>query len=335
MHPNYNKPIKTPDLSHFWVIAVISNPVRYLSRYRLYRVFEEQMLAMNTNMLTVEMAFGDRDWEITQPDNPRHIRFRSWDELWHKENMINLAVQQLWRIDPDWQYVAWVDADVNCLRVEGNHGTNWLQETWHQLQHYHVVQMFSHAIDLGPNNQMMDTHNGFMYLHVNGKLSQGASPDPYEKKQGKEFGHPGYAWACDRYAWTMGFWNGLVDFSILGAGDHHMARALIGEVDFSIPKTVTCPYLDHLHHWQDNALQYIKKDVGYVPATIVHSWHGKKRDRGYIDRWKILVNNNFDPVLDLKKDWQGLYQLTDRNPKLRDQIRQYMRSRNEDSIDIY
>jgi hypothetical protein len=36
----------------------------------------------------------------------------------------------------------------------------------------------------------------------------------------------------------------------------------------------------------------------------------------------------------LKKDWQGLHQLTERSLILRDGIRQYARARNEDSTDV-
>jgi hypothetical protein len=40
-----------------------------------------------------------------------------------------------------------------------------------------------------------------------------------------------------------------------------------------------------------------------------------------------------DPDLDLKRDWQGLWQLTDHNPELRDGLRAYARLRDEDSPD--
>lgn len=337
-HTFDSRGLKKPDLSKFWIIGVVSNPVRFSSRYRLANRFIETMKHLGANLMICEQQFGKRDFEIINQDGGVHaidgmktFGFRSYDELWHKEQMINRAVQNL---PNDWEYIAWIDMDVEAVRFENINGTNWLQETWHQLQHHHVVQMFSHAIDLGPKNELLQTHNGFMMLHTQGKLSKLSFKDVYEMRKGKEFGHCGYAYACDKFAFTKGFLNGLVDFSILGAGDHHMARALIGEVEFSIPSTVTCPYLDKLLLWQQNAVDKIKLDVGFVPATIVHHYHGKKRDRGYVDRWKILVDNNFDPDLDLQKDWQGMYMLTDRNPKLRDEIRKYFRSRNEDSIDL-
>jgi hypothetical protein len=38
-----------------------------------------------------------------------------------------------------------------------------------------------------------------------------------------------------------------------------------------------------------------------------------------------LRRTGFDPDLDLKRDWQGLCQLTDRNRALRDGLRAYAR----------
>ena len=97
------------------VVAVVSNPCRYRSRYDLYRAFERHMHASGVRLTTVELAFGERPWEVTEPDNPRHVRLRTAYELWHKENLINLGVQHLPR---DWKYVAWIDADVSFARPD-------------------------------------------------------------------------------------------------------------------------------------------------------------------------------------------------------------------------
>jgi hypothetical protein len=90
--------------------------------------------------------------------------------------------------------------------------------------------------------------------------------------------------------------------------------------------------------YKRSILEYQKKiyglRIGYVPGFIRHYFHGSKENRKYSERWKILVDNHFDPYLDLKKDWQGLYQLTDRSTKLRDDIRAYFKNRNEDSIEL-
>jgi hypothetical protein len=139
--------------SKFHVISVLSNPVRYESRYKLYKRFEEEMLQAGVNFWTCEIAFGDRPHRFTQTNDPFDIQLRTFHELWFKENQINLAIQ---RLPCDWEYVAWVDADITFQRAD------WVEETIHQLQHYQVVQMFGHAIDLGPNQEVLQVHQGFV-----------------------------------------------------------------------------------------------------------------------------------------------------------------------------
>jgi hypothetical protein len=91
---------------------------------------------------------------------------------------------------------------------------------------------------------------------------------------------------------------------------------------------------DWLYEWQARAEKYIKRDVGMMDGLLYHYWHGRKADRGYMTRPQILVKHQFNPALDLKRDWQGVWALTDRNIDLRDDIRAYFAARNEDSIDL-
>lgn len=321
-----------PRLQHlhdkFHVIAVISNPVRFKSRYELYRKFERHVKCAGANLWTVETAFGERPFEVTESRNPRHIQFRSEDELWHKENMINLAVM---RLPFDWKYVAWIDADIMF------NNPDWVEETIQQLQHYHFVQMFGTAIDLGPRGEPLTMHRGFVkawieldYKCPNKRAKPGETP--YYGGISGSFAHTGYAWACTREAFEH--LGGLIDWAILGSADHHMAMALIGESEKTFPGQIDSRYELKIKRWEKRALDYLHRDIGYVPGTITHFWHGKKRDRGYTDRWQILIDNAFDPDKDLMRDSQGIWRLTHNNWRLRDHIRSYFRSRNEDSIDL-
>lgn len=295
------------------VIAVISNPCRYRSRYELYRRFEQSVRASGAQLWTVEAAFGKRPFAVTDPANPQHLQVRTRCELWHKENLINLGIA---RLPHDWEYVAWVDADVSFARPD------WVEETVHQLQHHPIVQMFSIAQDLSPAYEPFQTHKGFCYSYHK-KLKGGGA---------YEFWHPGFAWAARRD--TIDALGRLMDWAILGAADHHMALALIGEAKRSMPGGLSRTYTDWVYMWQDRAERYVQRNIGYVEGLLLHYWHGKKCDRRYVERWDVLVKNKFDPLLDLKRDSQGLYQLTDHSVKLRDQIRLYFRQRNEDSIDL-
>ena len=85
--------------------------------------------------------------------------------------------------------------------------------------------------------------------------------------------------------------------------------------------------------WQRRAAS-LKRNIGYVEQHAIHHFHGSKSRRGYGDRWRILVDHAFDPHADLSRDWQGLWQLTPDKPGLRDAIRNYFASRNEDDLSL-
>lgn len=314
-----------------YVITMISNPVRYRSRYELYRKFAEVMRTAGANLVTIEIAFGTRPFEITERDNPMHIQLRTIDELWHKENALNIAREYIMQIDPDAKYIAWVDADVLPMRPV----REWLEETVHELQHYQFVQMFETAIDLDPNHAMIGTpQTSFMATYVKNGCIKPTKGGFWEDYYDKQVGHPGYAWAANIDA--LSAVGGFIDFSILGAGDRHMALGLIGCMDQSFG-TRGKAYIGKLLEWQERCERWIKRDVGFVRGSIFHFWHGSKTDRQYVSRWKILTENEYNPETDIKEDAQGLYQLetwTDRQIQLRDQIRAYFRQRNEDSVDV-
>jgi len=316
-------------LSKLHVITVISNPVRYHSRYEHYENFKRHMEAAGAILHTVEIAFGDRPFEVTTGGcGTNEIQFRSFDEIWAKENMMQLA---LGRLPSDWEYVAFVDADIMFQNPY------WLQETVQQLQHYMVVQMFGYAVDLGPKHEIIQTHRSF----VKGYFDEGFKfPNKSKEKicyyggygVNGSFSHPGFAWAYRREA--LEHLGGLIDYAILGSADHHQACALIGEVERTFPSQIHSRYAQKMLRWQERALKYLHRDIGFVDGTISHYFHGRKADRKYVERWSILVDNDFDPDLDLKRDTQGLYVWTDHNYKIRDAVRAYFRQRNEDSIDV-
>lgn len=303
------------------VIVTCFNPVRFASRYYLLDDFVRQATAAGAIVWLAETAQGDRPWEVTDEANPYHIQFRARDELWMKESMINSVVSLL---PHDWEYVAWIDADLTFVNGD------WVQETIQQLQHYAVVQCFEHAIDLGPGGLPCGaTFKGFPASVVSGAaLPKGEYYYYYDKKN---YFHPGYAWACRREAWDK--LGGLLDINIVGGGDHQMAHAFYGNVKNAIPFKSTSAYRNSILAWQARAL-LLKQNVGFVPGTILHHWHGKKSRRGYFDRWQILARNKYDPVTDLIRNRYGILQLAGNKPKLRDDLRAYFRARQEDGIDM-
>jgi hypothetical protein len=315
----------SPDLLH--VVAVCSNPVRYNARYNLFKKFKEHMMKSGVNLYIVETQQGERPFEVTESNNPNHIQLRTYDEVWIKENMINIGVS---RLPSTWKYLAWIDGDIEFMNP------NWASETVQQLQVYDVVQMFETAIDLGPQGQVLQVHHSFVSEYIKNGYNPPVGPGRYGGYSVKKnFWHPGFCWAIRRESFDA--LGGLIDFCILGSADHSMAMGLIGLIDRSVPGDINPKLLNELEIWQERAEAHVKRNIGFTPGSIAHFFHGKKRDRKYVERWDIIRSNYFDPDDDLKRDWQGLLQLevlTPRQRRLRDQIKQYLRQRNEDSIDV-
>jgi hypothetical protein len=175
----------------------------------------------------------------------------------------------------------------------------------------------------------MEVHRSFCRLVYEGKpIVQG----PNAKSGPYHFGHPGYAWAWRREALTQ--LGGLIETAGLGAADHHMALALIGRVDDSIPGNLTEGYKAPLRLWQSRAERHICRNISYVPGTIEHPFHGDKQLRQYVSRWDILSSERFDPSTDLRKNVNGVIELAGNKPGLRTKIDRYFRSRNEDANSI-
>lgn len=344
VHPSHRQSHIQPVAAPLHVIAVISNPMRYASRYRLYRAFEKMVEDSGAILTTVELALRDRHFEVTSHHNPRHVQLRSPSVLWHKENLVNIGLRHL---PADWEYVAWIDADVIFTRPD------WATETVHLLQTYDVVQMWTHSIDLGPDQQPIANctsliHNWSENEHIlqpwsrKTKVASGKPPfSLHGGGDGSQVPHPGpppgllhtgYAWAARRSA--IADVGGLGEIGILGSGDRHMAYCLIGEVERSFPHGIHPSYKEYWLEWQRRAERHIAKNVGVMSGTLLHNWHGSKQHRRYQDRWQILVEHQYDWRRDVKHDPQGVLTWTHENRPLERDVRHYFEVRLEDSTDL-
>jgi len=289
------------DLLH--VVTAVANPIRWESRIRLYRDFERHMLDSGVHLTVVECAYGERPFLCAGTPGVNHVPVRSKTLVWTKENLLNLGIART-----DGGYIATIDADIRFRKP------NWASETVHALQQYDAVQPWSDCYDLGPHDDHLHAHRSFCRLWADRKpLVQGS-----RAAGSYQFGHPGYAWAYTRQA--LEWLGGLIETASLGAADHHMAMALIGKVEESVPGNLKDAYKAPLYQWQRRAMQH-----------IAHGWHGSKAKRDYIGRWDILARNAFDPTADLKRNTWGVLELAGNKPELRRDLDGYFRARDEDS----
>jgi hypothetical protein len=239
----------------------------------------------------------------------KHIEVGYRDQMWVKENLINIAIR---RLPKNWKYVAWIDADITFLNEK------WVQDTIDELETFDIVQLFHTAAHLGSTQEITKVDKSFGYMHTK-------SGQEYSKTDKYGFWHPGFAWACTKKAYQK--MGGLLDWAILGSGDRHLALALIGKVEWSAPGNISDTYLQLLRNFQ-KACKGLT--LSYIPGTILHHWHGSLENRKYRERWDILTSNKFDPVMDLDYTSQGLIHFTDNGRRLIYDVSKYFMDRRED-----
>ena len=304
---------------NFYVVCCVSNPCRYKSRYNLYFQFKKHIVEELgvKNFITIEMSFGERKYVVTSSENPNDIQVHGETEVWLKENLWNLAAKRLPRTA---EYIAFCDADIRFLNP------NVIDETIHSLQHFDVVQMFESVMDLGARGEIRQVHKSFVSCY----LSQYQKYFNNEKKSYLHSGHPGYTIAIRRK--TLERLGGFIERAILGSADHHFWLAMIGRAIESLPGGVHPEYYKMIMDFETLALDVVKKNIGFVQGSLLHNFHGLKKKRKYQERWDVITKNSYDPTEDIYFNLHGVMELknTDKNIKLRDDIRKYFRDRDED-----
>jgi hypothetical protein len=306
------------DPSQLHVFTARSNPLHWTATHRNWLQFARAMLDAGVTLTVVECGFGEEDHQCAM-DGVRHIPVRAKTRVWNKENLLNIGVHRT----PEAQYIAWVDADIIFRRAD------WPMATLLALQHYDVVQPWSDAYDLGPHDEHIAHHRSFcrQYFHRHPMVPRS---QPYGHGDGGSYAYPhsGYAWAMTRQAFD---WvGGLFELGGMGSGDHHMSLSLIGEGNRSVPGGVAESYRREVKRWEGRALRHINRNIGYVPGTVEHLFHGRKTDRGYQSRWDMFIKHDFDPLEDLKRNAHGVLEFASNKPELRHDFDLYLQSRNED-----
>jgi hypothetical protein len=319
-------PEALPENDTLHIVTAITNPVLWQSRYRLARAaILDWLKEPNVHVTIVEVAHGERSHCLCdlgcENDRVMHIEVYARTMAWSKECCLNLGIA---RLPASAKYIGTFDADVHW-RVPG-----WAGQIVHALNLYPVVQPWQTGFDLGPNDEHLQAHQSFAFSNFNGFpvfKKDIAKWNYYGGKYG--YPHPGFAWAWTRD--TLDGVGGLFELGGMGSGDHHMALALVGLADRSLPEGCGPEYPEALNIWQKRAIRTVNFKVGYVPVTIEHRWHGDKKRRGYISRWACFVKHGFNPLEDLRRNSFGVLEFDGNKPELEREFDLYLRSRQEDA----
>lgn len=294
------------------VIIVISNPCLYARRYILLKEFVKRFEEEedHVRLFIVELAYKNQKFIVTDKKNKNHLQIRTDVPIWHKENMVNLGVTHL--LPKEYKAFAWIDADVE---FENN---SWALDTLKLLNgSKDVVQLFSHCLDMSKENTNLNIFNSFGYSYCKQKKYTA---------RGIDYWHPGYAWAITRKAYER--IGGLYDKGVLGSGDNFMAMAFINKCQCVLNYNYSEDYKNSVLEYQSAAS---KLRMGYTPGVIRHYYHGSKANRQYTERWQILINHQFSPVLHVTYDNNGILVPTENfSEEFKSDIFTYFFERKED-----
>jgi hypothetical protein len=264
----------------------------------------------HVRLYIVELAYKDQKFMVTKTNNKNHLQLRTEVPLWHKENLINIAVQKL--LPTNYKAFAWIDADIE---FDSN---TWALDTLKILNGYKdVVQIFSHAIDMDKDGSTLNFFSSFGYNYYTKKNFT---------KKGLDFWHPGFAWAITRKTYEK--IGKLYEVGILGSGDNIMAYSFINKVTHYMNSKYSEDYNNSMLEFQTKARNI---RLGYVPGVIRHHYHGKKKNRYYGERTQILSKYQFSPKDFISYDKNDLIIPTDKLcQEFKDDIMNYFRERKED-----
>ena len=312
----------------FWGITTFFNPARYKNKIKNYKRFREHTKMQGLNLLTVELAFGDRPFELNKNDADILIQLRTNSILWQKERMLNIGLKNL----PDnCDKFAWLDADIRFCN------DNWIKDTCRILESYVIVQPFESVIRLPRGIYYMNPKKISFSLDIEkeGYKSYGMA---YRISQlGKRalknmslYGLSGLAWAARRDVFEK---NGLFDKSIFPFSDLFMAHSFYNTDDFSADveyfinnDLVKACFLD----WAGKIRKIVKDSVYFTEGSLLHFWHGYLKNKNYPECKRILNKYNFNPDKDIKIDSNGCWVWGSEKPKLHKELERYFFLRNEE-----
>ena len=219
----------------------------------------------------------------------KHLQFKLSNMFWAKENLINIAINNL---PIDWEYAVWIDRDV---LFESN---LWIDESIEKLKSADIIQTWNKLFYLNKNNEIIEPNHPNLSIFYTK-----SSPIFYNKK-----GHSGMGWGINKNFYKK--IGKIIDWQIVGGGDVTLAFCC-GMKDKEklkqLPSVQTEGMKNEIFNYA-KLFENVKYD--YVNASIYHHIHGTHENRQYKSRWDILHNNNFDPNKDIFYNRNGIIEFT-------------------------
>lgn len=304
-----------------WGVMGYFNPLSYRNKLDTLRKAVASARRQGLKMLVVEAILPGNESPLADHEAEVVLRLPAGSTLWQKERLLNIGIKAL---PVSCDKIIWMDADIVFLDDE------WVAATADLLNRYVVVQPFTSAHWLSSSTSRANVSD-FRQI-PDSKIDQvsygTAFAECVESSMHSVKGHPGFAWAIRRSALQN---CGLYDRLVLGGADTIIAAAMYGLSCIDMLKAYwTTRQCVHINSWMMSFHGAVRGSVHYHPGKLYHLWHGTIVGRRYEDRHDILRENDFDPIADLRADFNGCFQWSSDKPRLHEDVRRYFEERRED-----
>lgn len=120
------------------------------------------------------------------------------------------------------------------------------------------------------------------------------------------------------------------DLMIVGGGDIALIGAAMGRHrDIVGTLHLSAGHACDFMSWAEPFYSAIGGEIGCLDGDLHHLWHGDIANRSYIHRHTILKNHNFNPLLDLVRDSNGIQSWKDAGSLLQQMVEHYFELRGE------
>lgn len=284
-----------------WGVTAFFNPMRFIAKLDNYMKFRAANKKQGLKLLTVELAFGNRPFQLTGKDADMLIQIKSDAILWHKEALLNIGINQL---PQDCDKVVWLDADVIFTDDQ------WIAKTAEMLQRYKVLQLFKKVsflnkkgkTDWNARGEICEYFTDEVCLRVNPGLAWGARREIIQK--------------CKIY-----------DAMVMGGGDTMFMHGLFDDLH-NVLNFCGNSLLPHYKEWARQLSDETKGSFYYLDIRILHLYHGRAANRRYNLRDSWYRKYLFDPYEDIKREENGCWNF--KNLEMKKLVKKYFRMRNED-----
>jgi len=315
------------------IVSCFFNPTNSVYRLRAFHKFYESIKHLPHYIIELTIKDG-------KPQLPDHVvshRMHSNSTFWHKESLLNIAINNL---PEKYKYIFWVDADV----IFSN--KNWFVQACEQLRtNCTIVQPFQFCVHLEQDEtpeqciitdkmrmSTLEKDKDKRYTRLWRSFASRYNPNPdldCSKDRNYDFhGHVGFAWGALRSVLKQ---CPLYDKCLVGGADHIIAHAAVGHFNHGCIQKAFQADIDSINEWSYSFFLATRGQLGYTPGDMFHIWHGDVSKRQYLKRIQDYSSINKDIK---SKDGNGLYQALDNEDSYVEEYLDYRETIPYEDVDL-